>query len=44
MTVASAVESDHELELVESGHICPEKALADLVSRRTGHNREQQHP
>lgn len=30
MTVASAVESDGELERLETGHICPEKALARL--------------
>lgn len=33
MTIASAVESPDELELLELRHICPEKALADLLSR-----------
>jgi hypothetical protein len=32
MTVASAVESAEELEVVEAHHICPEKALADLLA------------
>jgi hypothetical protein len=35
MTIASAVESDEELERVETNHICPEKALADLLASRT---------
>jgi hypothetical protein len=35
MTIASAVESDEELERVETHHICPEKALADLLASRT---------
>ena len=33
MTVASAVESPQELERLEMQHICPEKALADLLAR-----------
>jgi len=33
MTVASAVMSAEELEKVETHHICPEKALADLLAR-----------
>jgi hypothetical protein len=31
MTVASAVENQEELHTVELRHICPEKALADLL-------------
>jgi hypothetical protein len=31
MTVASAVESLEELHSVEARHLCPEKALADLL-------------
>ena len=31
MTIASSVESPEELERVELQHICPEKALADLL-------------
>jgi hypothetical protein len=31
MTVASAVESLEELNSVEVRHLCPEKALADLL-------------
>ncbi|MGA2673416.1 MAG: hypothetical protein ABSE99_09310 [Terracidiphilus sp.] len=33
MTVASAVETEAELRLVEVRHICPEKALADLLAK-----------
>jgi len=32
ITVASAVESPEELEHLETQHICPEKALADLLA------------
>lgn len=35
MTIAWAVESLGELERLEAHHICPEKALADLLARRT---------
>lgn len=31
MTIASSIESPQELERVELQHICPEKALADLL-------------
>jgi hypothetical protein len=33
MTVASAVETEAELRRVEIRHICPEKALADLLAK-----------
>jgi len=33
MTVASSVETLQEVEWVEAQHICPEKALADLLAR-----------
>jgi len=32
MTVASSVDSTQELERLEARHICPEKALADLLA------------
>lgn len=32
MTVAFSVETDAELRQVEAHHICPEKALADLLA------------
>jgi len=32
LTVASAVESPEELYSVEAQHICPERALADLLN------------
>ncbi len=31
MTVASSVETDKELDRLEVRHICPERALADLL-------------
>lgn len=33
MTVASAVETDRELAEVEARHICPERALAELLEQ-----------
>ena len=33
MTVASCVETEQELALVEAHHICPEKALAELLEQ-----------
>ncbi len=33
LTVASDVESTEEIEQVENHHICPERALADLLAR-----------
>jgi hypothetical protein len=37
MTVASHVESSEELESVEDHHVCPERALAELLARDAGH-------
>jgi len=34
-TIASAVESERELQELEGRHICPERALADLLARET---------
>jgi hypothetical protein len=33
MTIASAVETPEELDTLEARHICPERALADLLDR-----------
>jgi hypothetical protein len=33
MTVATCVETDEELQSLESRHICPEMVLADLLNR-----------
>ncbi len=35
MTVASWVETEDDLERLESHHMCPERALAQLLSRET---------
>jgi hypothetical protein len=32
MTIASAVETDRELARLEARHICPERALAELLA------------
>ena len=32
MTIASSVETDKELASVEARHICPERALAELLA------------
>jgi len=34
MTVAYDVESEADLEMLEVHHICPERALADLLAHR----------
>lgn len=34
MTVASAVESEQSLAELEERHICPERALADLMAKK----------
>ncbi|MGA3034776.1 MAG: hypothetical protein ABSD70_15940 [Terracidiphilus sp.] len=34
MTIASCVETEEELEQREASHICPEKALANLLAAR----------
>jgi hypothetical protein len=33
MTIATCIETDEELESLESRHICPEMVLADLLDR-----------
>ena len=33
MTVGFSVETDVDLRLIEGHHICPEKALADLLAQ-----------
>ena len=33
MTIASCVETGKELDFLENRHICPEKALADLLAQ-----------
>jgi hypothetical protein len=33
MTIASAVENEQELDRLEARHICPERAMADLLAR-----------
>lgn len=33
MTVAFFVETEKEMEKLEAGHVCPERALAELLER-----------
>lgn len=35
LTVATAVETEPELNELECRHLCPERALANLLARRT---------
>jgi hypothetical protein len=35
LTVATAVETKDDLEQVESHHVCPERALAELLAANT---------
>ncbi|HTW78673.1 MAG TPA: hypothetical protein VME23_03910 [Terracidiphilus sp.] len=34
LTVASAVESERELDQIEAHHCCPEKALSQILAQR----------
>ena len=34
LTVATAVETNEELEQLECNHVCPERALAELLAAR----------
>jgi hypothetical protein len=34
MTIASALESPQEVNQAEANHMCPERALAELLDRR----------
>jgi hypothetical protein len=38
MTVASAVETSEELDRIELRHICPERALAELLAQELQKN------
>jgi hypothetical protein len=35
LTIATSVESEAELERLETRHMCPERALAELIARKT---------
>ncbi len=37
LTVASCVETEKELDQIERHHICPEKALAQLLAQERAH-------
>lgn len=39
MTIASAVQSDEELHLLEERHVCPERVLADMLAQSTPEQR-----
>ncbi len=34
ITIASAVETERELDRIEVNHVCPEKALSQLLAQR----------
>jgi hypothetical protein len=35
LTIASAVESEQELDQIEANHVCPEKVLSQLLAERS---------
>jgi len=37
LTIASAVESEQELDKIESNHFCPEKVLAQMLAQQNAH-------
>jgi len=43
MTIASSVETEEELAVDEAKHICPEKALADLLEYEIAHEAKSTH-
>jgi len=43
MTIASSVETEEELAVDEAKHICPEKALADLLAYEIAHEAKSTH-
>jgi hypothetical protein len=43
MTIASAVETQQELDLLEARHLCPERALANLLAREKAIESQAQH-
>lgn len=38
LTIASCIETEQELELVEAIHFCPEKVLSELFRREIEHS------
>jgi hypothetical protein len=40
LTIATSVENDIELELLEMRHVCPEKALAQLLAGKRASEEE----
>jgi hypothetical protein len=43
MTVASDIESDEELYGLEARHVCPERALAEMLAQATQGSRVPPH-
>jgi hypothetical protein len=44
MTIASSVETEKELDRLEVRHICPEKALAELLKQVKANEPQQSSP
>ena len=44
MTIASCVEAEKELASLEAHHICPEKALYELMQRERAIEQQISHP
>lgn len=43
LTIASCIESEQDLELIEVRHICPEKAIHQLLECDCGHHHPHAH-
>jgi hypothetical protein len=43
LTVASCIETEKELDQIERHHICPEKALAQLLAQERAHQAHAVH-
>lgn len=43
LTVATSIETEEELERIESHHMCPERALAELVAGRAAMESHPRH-
>jgi hypothetical protein len=44
MTIASCVEAENEMDRLEARHICPEKALYELLERERAIEHRASHP
>ena len=43
MTIASAVETEQEINRLEARHICPERVLSEMLKEEMRHEEERHH-